>query len=333
MQAMMLRSFGDQYDFVLLETPQPVPGPGEVLIRVAGSSFNPIDNKIATLGRELGVAPELPAIPGMDVSGVVVEAGCGFSRFLPGDAVYGCAGGLGSMPGALAEYMVVDERLIARAPENMELADAACLPLVSITAWLGLFVKAGIVPGERVLVQGGTGGVGHIVTQLAVEMGAEVHVTVSSDTKAMIVESLGATPVNYRDTDLVEYSRSVTDGDGFDVIYDTVGGANLDVSFQLAGIGGHVVTTVSRSTNDLGPMHARSLSLHVVFMLLPLITGQGRWQYGDILREIAALVEADKLAVLLDESRFHFTEIAEAHRYWAAGQATGKIAIDCTVQG
>ncbi|SOB60238.1 Alcohol dehydrogenase zinc-binding domain protein [Pseudodesulfovibrio profundus] len=328
MQAMMLRSFGDQYDFDLREVSVPTPKPGEVLIRVVGSSFNPIDNKIATLGSALGFAPELPAILGMDVSGVVVEAGCGFSRFQPGDAIYGCAGGLGNIPGALAEYMVVDERLMARAPENMELADAASLPLVSITAWLGLFAKAGIAPGETLLVQGGAGGVGHIATQLGVYAGAEVHATVSSDTKSMIVESLGAIPVNYRETDLVEYTQEVTDGDGFDVIYDTVGGANLDVSFPLAGIGGSVVTTVSRSTNDLSPLHAKSLSLHVVFMLLPLMTGQGRWQYGDILREITSLIEADELAVLLDESRFHFTEISQAHRYWATGEAMGKIVID-----
>jgi NADPH2:quinone reductase len=89
-----------------------------------------------------------------------------------------------------------------------------------------------------------------------------------------------------------------------------------------------VVSTSTRSTHDLGLMHARGLSLHVVFMLLPLITGQGRAAYGRILEDVTALVEDDMLAVLLDERRFRFTEIAEAHRHWASGNALGKISIE-----
>jgi NADPH2:quinone reductase len=89
-----------------------------------------------------------------------------------------------------------------------------------------------------------------------------------------------------------------------------------------------VVSTSTRSSHDLGVMHARGLSLHVVFMLLPLITGQGRAAYGRILEEVAGLVDDDVLAVLLDERRFHFTEIAEAHRHWAAGHALGKVSVE-----
>lgn len=328
MKAMLLEKFGDEYLFVQREIERPKPAPGEVLIKVAGSSLNPIDNKIVTLGDQLGFAPKLPAVLGMDVSGVVEEVGSGMPRFYPGDRVFGCAGGLGSIPGALAEYMLVDERLIAPAPMHMDLADAASLPLVSITAWLALFAKASLKEGQTLLVHGGAGGVGHIAVQLGVHAGATVFATVSSDHKAAVVDALGGTPINYREMDVDQYVAHATGGEGFDVVFDTVGGATLDASFQAAAIGGQVVSTVTRSTHDLSLLHAKSLSLHVVFMLLPMITGQGRGLHGNILSEIAELVDNDSLAVLLDEMRFDFTEIAEAHRYWAGGEALGKIAID-----
>jgi len=328
MKAMLLQSYGDGYDFIQQEIPRPEPGPGQVLIKVAGTSFNPIDNKIATLGSQLGFAPKLPAILSMDVSGVVESVGEGVEIFKSGDAVYGCAGGLGDIPGALAEYMVADAGLLAHAPRNMELADAAALPLVAITAWLGLFGKADLCEGETLLVHGGAGGVGHIAVQLGIAAGAEVYATVSSDTKAAIVEALGATPINYNEMDVEAYVKEFTDGEGFHVIYDTIGGTHLETSFQAAALEGSIVTTVSRSTNDLSLMHAKALSLHVVFMLLPMFTGQGGELYGEILTQLAELVENDTVVVLLDEARFKMTEIAEAHRYWASGAATGKIVID-----
>jgi len=228
----------------------------------------------------------------------------------------------------LAEYMVADERLIAAAPRNMELADAAALPLVSITAWMGIFGKARVEPGETLLIHGGAGGVGHMAVQVGKYAGAEVYATVSDDTKAMVVESLGAIPINYKETSVSQYVGDYTYGDGFDVVFDTIGGDNLDQSFRAAIIDGDVVSTVTRSTHDLSIMHSKSLSLHVVFTLLPLITGEGRSVFGTILSQVASLVDKDKLAVLLDEKRFDYTDIAEAHRYWESGNALGKIVIE-----
>lgn len=327
MKAMLLESYGNDFAFVHSEIKTPEPGPGEVLVKVAGSSLNPIDNKIVTLGDQLGFAPQLPAVLGMDVSGVVEDVGGGMSRFRPGDRVFGCAGGLGRLPGALAEYMVVDERLLALAPRTMDLVDAACLPLVSITAWLALFAKARLEEDQLLLVHGGAGGVGHIAVQLGVHAGAEVYATVSSELKGTIVESLGATAIDYTEVPVETYVNAVTDGDGFDVVFDTVGGPTLDKSFQAAAMGGQVVSTVTRSTHDLSALHAKSLSLHVVFMLLPMITGQGRGVHGRILDEVATLVDDGKLAVLIDQQPFGYTEIADAHRYWADGNALGKISI------
>ncbi len=327
MKAMLLESYGDKLSFAEREIERPVPAPGQVLIKVAGTCLNPIDNKIATLGDQLGFAPKLPAILGMDVSGVVEEVGGGMSRFYPGDRVFGCAGGLGDIPGALAEYMVVDERLIAPAPMHMDLVDVAALPLVSITAWLGLFAKAGIREGQTLLVHGGAGGVGHMAVQLGVHAGAEVYATVSSDTKAAAVEAMGGVPIDYKEVSLDKYVAAATEGEGFDVVFDTIGGSVLDSSFEAAAEGGQVVSTVTRSTHDLSLLHAKSLSLHVVFMLLPLISGQNMAMYGKILSEVAGLVDEDKLAILLDEKRFDFTNVRAAHDYWASGEAMGKISI------
>jgi NADPH2:quinone reductase len=142
-----------------------------------------------------------------------------------------------------------------------------------------------------------------------------------------VVEALGGTPVDYTATDVEAYVGEYTGGEGFDAVFDTVGGKVLDDSFRAARIGGRVVSTNTRSSHDLGPLHAKSLSLHVVFMLLPLVTGQGRERLGEILGRVAGLVDADELAVLLDERRFDFRDIASAHRYWAQGRAMGKIGV------
>ncbi|BDQ33428.1 zinc-binding dehydrogenase [Pseudodesulfovibrio portus] len=326
MKAMLLEEYGPEHRFAEHDIEKPVPGPGQVLIRVAGSSFNPIDNKIATLGNLLSFAPPLPALLGMDVAGEVVETG-GRSRFRVGDQVMGCAGGLDDLPGALAEYMVADERLLAPTPACMAPADAACLPLVSITAWLGLFDKASVSRGQTLLVHGGAGGVGHMAVQLGVHAGAEVYATVSTEEKGAVVEALGGIPIYYRETKVEEYVDGFTGGRGFDVVFDTVGGTVLDQSFAAARIGGQVVSTATRSSHDLSLLHARGLSLHVVFMLLPMLTGEGRELHGEILANVSGLVDEDGLAVFVDDRRFDFTDVGEAYRYWEQGKASGKISL------
>jgi len=327
MKAMLLEHYGADLSFAPHEVSRPEVGPGEVLIKIAGTSLNPIDNKIAILGEALAFAPELPAILGGDASGVVTSVGAGVTRFREGDRVFGCIGGVRGLSGALAEYAVADHRLLAPAPQCMDLADAATLPLVATTAWLALFDKAHLKRGQRLLVHGGAGGVGHIAVQLGVHIGAEVYATVSSPDKGAIVEALGGTPIDYNEMDVDAYVAEYAGSHGFDVVFDTVGGATLDRSFDAARIGGQVVSTVTRSTHDLSPLHAKSLSLHVVFMLLPLLTGEGRELHGEVLANMSALVDEDALAVLINEKRFAFEDIAEAHRYWAQGRAVGKIAI------
>lgn len=237
MKAQLLQTYGDTPDFRLADTDVPAVKPGHVLVRVAATSVNPIDIKIRKMKPVF--APALPAILGMDVAGTVEAVGEGVSGFRPGDEVFGCAGGLADMPGALAEYMLADARLMALKPANLTMAQAAALPLVTITAWDALFDRARIKAGQFVLIHAGTGGVGHVAVQLAKSCGARVAATVSSATKGELARSLGADEIiNYREEKPEEYVARLTGRRGFDVVFDTVGGTNLDASFWRPGRAG-----------------------------------------------------------------------------------------------
>lgn len=332
MRALLLDAFGDVSGFRLAEIDRPGARAGQVLVRVAASSVNPVDCKIRTMAPAF--APRLPAVLGMDLAGVVEEVGEGVEDFKPGDQVYGCSGGLGDLPGALAEYVVADQRTLAPKPANLSLREAAALPLVVITAWEALHDKARVHAGQHVLIHGGTGGVGHVAVQLAKAAGLRVAATVSSPDKADIARGLGADEtVDYRREKVADYVNRLTDGAGFDVVFDTVGGSNLDASFAAARLEGQVVSTNTRSTHDLGILHARALSLHVVFMLLPLVTGQGRSRFGRILRQAAHLAEAGRLRPLLDERTFSLETAPRAHELVEKGGAVGKVVVDVAGAG
>ncbi|WP_027417193.1 zinc-dependent alcohol dehydrogenase family protein [Aneurinibacillus terranovensis] len=327
MKAQVIREFGDPSVFQPAEIPKPEVKPGHVLIRVAASSVNPIDSKVRQ-GAVKGVSPDFPAVLHGDVAGVVEEVGEGVTSFKPGDEVYGCAGGFKGTGGALADYMLADSALIAHKPPSLTMREAAALPLVSITAWLALFDRANIQAGQNVLVHGSAGGVGHVGIQLAKWAGAKVYTTASSPDKLEIGKQLGADfTICYRDETVEEYVNKYTEGKGFDVVFDTVGGKNLDRSFEAAAMNGTVVTIAARSTHDLSPLHAKGLSLHVVFMLLSIVTGVNRERHGYILEQVTKLVNEGKLRPLLDAKTFSFAEVAAAHRHLESGKAVGKVTL------
>jgi NADPH:quinone reductase len=204
------------------EIARPVPGAGQVLVRVAASGVNPLDTKIRA-GKAGHAQQPLPAVLGLDMAGVVEEVGAGVTGFQRGDEVYGMVGGVGGHQGTLAEFVAVDAALVARKPKGLSMREAAALPLVTITAWEGIVDRANVREGQRVLVHAGAGGVGHLAVQLAVARGAEVFATVSSE-KRPIVEGFGATAIDYRAMTVEQYVEAYTGGEGFDVVYDTVGG-------------------------------------------------------------------------------------------------------------
>ncbi|MBD0334024.1 MAG: zinc-dependent alcohol dehydrogenase family protein [Cyanobacteria bacterium Co-bin13] len=328
MKAFVIEHFGAPTLFQAAEARVPEVLPGHMLIRVAATSVNPVDVKIRE-GVVAAIAPDFPAILHGDVAGVIEAVGGGVERFKVGDEVYGCAGGVKGTGGALAEYMLADANLVAPKPKSLTMAEAAALPLVSITAWEGLIDRAQVQPGHEVLIYGGTGGVGHIGVQLAKWAGAAVYALVSSDEKAIIVRELGAdVAINYRQTPVEEFVAEHTDGQGFDIVFDTVGDDNLQNAFKAAKLNGTVVSLVSLSQQDLTLLHAKGLTLHLVYMLLPMLSGVNRSYHGEILAKLAHLVDQGQLRPQLDAQSFTFEEVAAAHAHAQSGAAIGKIVLE-----
>ncbi len=307
--------------------PKPVAGEGEVLVAVRASAFNPIERKI--LSGQVRIAPPFPAILNGDVSGVVEAVGPGVEGFAPGDAVFGCAGGFVHSQGALADYCTVRADSVTHAPTNLDLADAAALPIAMISAWYALVDQAQLKTGQRVLVMGGTGGVGHLGVQLAVALGADVYAACGTDEKCALACELGAhSAYNYRTIPPGDVAEHFTAQQGFDVVFDTAGGQSLANALEVVRYGGKVVTIAGRGTHDLTPAHGKGVSIHMVMMLNPFFTGTGWAHYGDILRETVDLVEAGSVRPLIDDERFTFDTLSDAHRYASLGHHMGKILLD-----
>ncbi|MES2152339.1 MAG: zinc-dependent alcohol dehydrogenase family protein [Pseudomonadota bacterium] len=325
MQAIVLNAFGEP--MTLSAIARPVAGPGQVLVRILASGVNPLDIKIAA-GQAAHARTVLPAVLGIDLAGVVEAIGLGVTAFKVGDEVYGMAGGIGGVQGSLAQFSAVDADLLAIKPANISMREAAALPLVFITAWEGLVDRAQLSADKTVLVHGGAGGVGHIAVQIAVAAGARVFATGSAEQKE-IIESYGATAIDYLSTTVEQYVEQHTGGEGFDLVYDTVGGPTLDASFRAARqYHGHVVSCLGWGTHALAPLSFRAATYSGVFTLLPLLSGKGRAQHGAIMREATRLVEAGKIRVNLDPSTYSINTVDAAHRAITQGTAKGKIVVD-----
>lgn len=326
MKAVLLTDFGGVEHLELADIPTPVAAPGQVLVKIHAASVNPVDTKIRKNGR--AIAADLPSILGCDMAGTVVALGEGVIGFAIGQAVYGCVGGVKGLQGTYAEYVAADARLLAPAPANLSLHDAAALPLVTLTAWEALVDRARAQPGEKVLIHGGAGGVGHVAIQIAKLQGAHVTTTVSSDEKADLARSFGADEVvNYRKEPVEAYVARLTGGQGFDIVLDATGGSDIATSFAAARFNGQVVTIVAGYSADLSPMHGKGLSLHVVFMLLPMLYDHGfaidRAHQGRVLTQLSG-----KLRPLVDPARFTLADVGAAHTRLEEGKALGKLVID-----
>lgn len=325
MRALILQEAGGQFQDTRI--PRPTPRPGEVLVRIHASGVNPLDLKIRA-GAAAHARHPLPAVLGMDLAGVVEALGDGVEAFRVGDAVYGLTGGVGGVQGALADLAAVDADLLAHKPRNLSMREAAALPLITITAWEGLVDRAQVRPGQKVLVHGGAGGVGHIAVQMAQALGAEVFAT-GRPRHAEVIRGLGATPIDFTTSSVDRYVDTFTAGEGFDVVYDTVGGSTLDASFVAARRhGGHVVSCLGWGTHPLAPLSFRAATYSGVFTLLPLLTGKGRAHHGRILRETARMVEAGQIVPLMDPRRFGLDTAGQAYQHLEAGHAQGRIVVE-----
>lgn len=304
---------------------KPIPESNQVVVKISHAGVNPLDTKIRS-GNGTHAKQPLPAVLGMDMAGVVESVGADVQQIRPGDEVFGMVGGVGGLQGTLAEYIAVDSSLLARKSNKLSMREAAALPLVAITAWEGLVDRAEVRKNDRVLIHAGVGGVGYAAVQIALSRGAKVFTTVSNN-KRSFVEDLGAVAIE-RGTPVQEYVDAHTDGAGFDIVYDTLGGPVLDESFvAVKRYTGHVVSCLGWGTHALAPLSFRGATYSGVFTLFPLLSGIGRNHHGEILKQISALASSGKMKPLLSEQHFGSDQIAQAFDLVANG-SRGKVVVE-----
>lgn len=308
------------------EAPLPALREGEVLVQIHASGVNPLDAKIRANAAPHARHP-LPAVLGLDLAGMISAVGPNAHSFKEGDEVFGMTGGVGGVQGSLAEYAAVDERLLAIKPHSFSMREAAATPLIFITAWEGLIDRVSVQAGQSVLIQGGAGGVGHAAIQIARAYAANAFATASA-THRKTVESLGAIAIDYHAVSVEDYVAQFTNGEGFDVVYDTVGGGVLDASFKAVKRFGRVVSCLGWGTHNLAPLSMKGATYSGVFTLSPLLTGIGREHHGEILRQAARLAEAGRFRPILDPRRFTLESVEAAHTAMDAGGALGKLVVD-----
>jgi NADPH:quinone reductase len=324
MHALVLNRYNGPLE--LSEVPRPRPSAGQVLVRIMASGLNPLDTKIRLGSAEHAKHP-VPLVLGIDMAGVVEETGPGVTAFKVSNEVYGMTGGVGGIQGSLAQYAAVDADLLALKPSNLTMREAAALPLAFITSYSGIVDRAHFRAGQTVLVQGGAGGVGHVSVQLARALGGMVWAT-ASERDLEFISGLGATPIDYRTQTVDQYVESYTQGEGFDLVVDTVGGATLDASFAAVKHFGHVVSALGWGAHALAPLSFREATYSGGFTLDPLLTGKRRSHHGQILREATRLAEAGQLAPRMDPRRFDLSSAELAYHALTNGTVAGKLVVE-----
>ncbi len=311
----------------LQQVEKPAPAAGQVLIRVKSAGLNPLDLKIMS-GQAGHAQTKLPAILGIDVSGIIEAVGKDVANFKPGDEVYGMTGGVGDNPGSLAEYVAADVQLLALKPQNLSFHESAALPLIFITAWEAIIDRANVQKGQQVLIHGGAGGVGHIAVQIARSRGSEVFATVREQHFDQI-KAYGAVPIDYTATPVTTYVNEFTDGKGFDVIMDNVGGKTLDDSFSaVKRYTGHVVSILGWGSHSLAPLSFRGATYSGVFTLYPLLSGNGRAHHGEILKHAAELIQTGRVRPVVSPSSYSLETAMNAYRELENGANSGKVVVD-----
>lgn len=313
-------TYGDQ--------PVPVITDHQVLVKVKAAGVNPIDTKLRAAPERFPVS--LPCIPGCDAAGEVITVGTNVTDFNIGDAVYFSQPGFNKRQGTYAEYVAVDASLLAHKPSSLTFEQAASAPLVLITAWEALHDRARIQPGQTVLIHAGAGGVGHVAIQLAKLAGANVITTVSNEHKAEFVSQLGAgKTIIYKQQNFVEEVLNWTQGNGVDIVFDTVGPAVLEDSFLCVKPYGDVVTILQPGT-DINWSNARKRNLRFAFeLMLSPVTMEletAKQHQGNILKKCTTLFDENKLHIEVAKA-FKLKDTKAAHDFLEKQHPIGKLAI------
>lgn len=306
MRAIRIDAYGDADVLRIQRIALPVPGPGELLVRVHATSINPIDTVIRAghTGDMLGVT--LPYVPGFDLSGEIAATGEGIDHLRPGDAVFAMLDL--RRGGAYAEYALVKANEVAAKPARATHIEAAALPLVALTAWQALFATADLQPGQTVLIHAGAGGVGTMAVQLAKWKGATVVATASADNHDFL-RGLGADRViDYRNERFDELLQDV------DVVLDPVGGDTQLRSLTVLREGGILVSLVGLTPAAQAP--TRNVRARAILVAPD----------AEQLARIAELVDAGQLKPIVSNT-LALTEAAEAHRLSETRRTRGKLVL------
>lgn len=300
----------------------PVPGPGEVLVKVSAAGVNRPD-----VMQRVGLYPPPPGasdIPGLEIAGSVVGLGEGVDAFSVGDAVCALVNG-----GGYAEYCLAHASLCLPIPHGLDLVQSASLPETFFTVWTNLFdqERGRLQAGERFLVHGGTSGIGVAAIQLAREAGATVYATAGSEAKCQFCEALGAIAIHYREQDFVEAIKAETAGQGVDVILDIVGGDYLKRNLACLRLGGRLVQIAfqngPKTQIDLTPLLIKRLTLTGSTLRPRPIADKAR--IAQALREtVWPWLEAGRIRPVV-HAVFPLAEAAKAHRLMETSSHIGKI--------
>ncbi|WP_214845913.1 MULTISPECIES: zinc-binding dehydrogenase [unclassified Exiguobacterium] len=308
-------------DVTLAET-----GHYDLRVRVTGTSLNPLDTKM--FFGHVAATPTTGILQG-DVTGEIIEIGSSVTTFSVGDHVIAFGGGLGERSGALGEEMLVPESMAVLKPAALRSEIAGCLPVIGLTAMEALKERAMVQHGMRLYVVGGTGGVGHLVVQLAKHYGCDVTASAANDEKANWLEGHGIQVHRYRDETSEALLERVAP-DGFDVVIDTVGGDHLQESFVLAKERGKIISIATRTTQDLTQMHSKALTLEALFVALPLLKGKAdeMRRQQEHLTEVAGLVADGTIELRIDSRVPRQVEaLNEAYKTFDQHSHFGKVSV------
>ena len=330
MRAFTLARYGKGRPMALAEMPMPELRDDEVLVRVHAAGVNLLDAKIRAGEFKLILPYRLPLVLGHDVAGEVVQVGPRVRQFKPGDAVYARVDDL--RIGSFAEFVAAKESSLARKPGSLNMAEAAAMPLVALTAWQALVDRAQLKPGQKVFIQAGSGGVGTFAIQLAKHLGATVATTTNAG-NAALVKRLGADVViDYKTQDFEATLH------GYDVVLHSQDAETLAKSLRVLKPGGKLISISGPPDPDFGRHIGAPWFVRLVMRLLSARTRRSARRlgvhYGFLfmrvdgpqLREIARLIDAGVIRPVIDQI-FPFESTNEALAHVEAGRAKGKVVI------
>jgi len=301
----------------------------QVLVQLKASGINPLDIKIRQNKQAFPV--QSTAILGCDGAGVIQATGSDVANYQVGDAVFFCQPGLNGRQGTYAEFVVVDQEVLAPKPEALSFVQAAAIPLVLITAWEALYDRVSIKPKSQLLVEAGAGGVGHIAVQLALLAKARVAATVSTDEKSSFVSQLGVEKViRYQNQNVVEELMSWTHQQGVDIAFDTIGGDVMQRCFSSVRCYGDVVTILTPTAEtDWSEARLKNVRFTQELMLTPFFLNNKTFisHQSGILKQCTPDLNNGQLTVHVAKT-FSLENAAHAHQYLQDQAPIGKVVLE-----